>query len=388
MPKWKSSETKSTDIRQKDMNKHMLLTAIIGVLLCTSCQNLFKKETQPERTSQLQLPDSLSARRIEFVLDMRQEVARNAWSAFGEKVVEGPFIYFNHNHSEVFFPNAQVHNSLNETKPFSTDYILSARTDSIPYHFELMISFDQADSTKLYFENPVQQFLSVEETGLYIPSVNTTEMWSVMVLHEMFHHFQYNNPQFKEYTKSHIGKLPFDVRHMRSLCNKDSAFLKGVQNENDLLLRALEENNVQSRLKIIEDYLSTRAKRIETYQENYPLLDEVESFYVIQEGSARHAEFKGMQVLHQWATAEDPPKSERDPRFEGLKEFQDFGLDHSDFNYLTYAGADTYHYSIGFNTLRLLEKLGVSFQESLFNSPEKGVHKYLEEYLATANPSS
>ena len=319
---------------------------------------------------------------------MRREVAKNHWTSFGEKVVEGPFIYFNYEQSEVFFPNTQVINGLEEKTPFSKDYVLSQRTDSIPFHFELMISFNEKDSTKLYFDNPVQQFLSVEETGLYIPSVTTTEMWSVMVLHEMFHHFQYNNSQFKEYTKSHIGKLPFDVRHMRGLCDTDSAFLSAVQNENDLLLKALEETNDQNRLLIIENYLITRAKRIATYQEDYPLLDEVESFYVIQEGSARYAEFKGMQVLHQWATVEDSPKIERDPKFKDLIEFKDFGIDHSDFNYLTYAGADTYHYAIGFNTIRLLEKLGVPFHESLFNSPEKGLHLYLEEYLANANPSS
>lgn len=102
------------------MNKHMLLTAVFGVLLCTSCQELFKKETQPTQTAQLLLPDSLSARRIQFVLDMRQEVARNDWSAFGEKVVEGPFIYFNQDHSEVFFPNDQVLNSLEKTTSFSS----------------------------------------------------------------------------------------------------------------------------------------------------------------------------------------------------------------------------------------------------------------------------
>ena len=370
------------------MNKHMLLTAVFGVLLCTSCQELFKKETQATQTIRLQLPDSLSARRIQFVLDMRQDVARNAWSGFGEKVVEGPFIYFNYEHSEVFFPNDQVLNSLKEKTSFSSDYVLSERTDSIPYHFELMISFDQADSTKLYFENPVQQFLSVEETELYLSSVSSTELWSVMVLHEMFHHFQYNNPTFLEYTKSHMGKLPFDVRHMRQICVEDKTFLKKVQRENELLLEAIEEQDVQNTISLIKSYLKAREQRIQDYQERYPLLDEVESFYVIQEGSARYAEFKGMQVLHDWALTEDSPRSERDPKFQDLKGFKNFNLTDSDFNYMTYAGPDTYHYALGFNTLRLLEKLGVPFQKTLLNTPEKGMHEYLDEYLANANPSS
>ncbi|PQJ15167.1 DNA alkylation repair protein [Aureicoccus marinus] len=361
------------------MNKHTLLGCTL-LALFTACQFQINPSNDTTSETELQLPDSLSARRIQYVLDMRQEAAQQVWPAFGEKKVEGPFIYFNGEDSEVFFPNQQVLNSLTTSETFSEDYVLSPRTDSIPYHFELMISFEEADSTKLYYNNPVQQFLSVEETGIYIPSVSSTESWSAMVLHEMFHHFQYNTPEFKEYTKKRIAQLPFDIRDLRKLCLEDKSFLEAVQKENDLLLQAIDQE--PNRMALIRSYLKARKSRMEQYGKVYPLLEEVENFYDIQEGSARFMEYKGMKVMEQWSKSEHEPSIQKDSLFHSHKEFQDVKFTQPDFEYLTYAGPATYHYATGFAILRLLELLEVPFQDKILSSPEIGLHTYLEDYIS------
>ncbi|MCH4824437.1 hypothetical protein ML462_14790 [Gramella lutea] len=149
-------------------------------------------------------------------------------------------IYFHEDRSEVLFSSPQVIKRLDDYEKFSDDNGTSKRIDSVPFHMEVMISFDQADSSRFYFQNPLEQYSSVEEVGIMIPSVESTEMWASMVVHEMFHHFQYNNENFREYARSEISNLPFNIRDLISLCREDQEFLAMIQNENEYLLKDIE----------------------------------------------------------------------------------------------------------------------------------------------------
>lgn len=353
---------------------------LFGFLIFSACKG-DQTIVNPPSTDHFIFPDSLSARRIAFVLQIRQQVASKFWEGFADKRTEGPFIYFNGNNSEIFFPDSQVLSKIESYEKFSSDYIITGRTDTIPYHFELMISFDEDDSSKIYFEHPVQQFLSVEETSTYIPSVTTTEMWTTMVIHEMFHHFQFNNPTYFAYAKSEIGNLPFDIRHLKQLCEDDDNFLSLVQIENDLLLSAISENDSVKRKAIIEDYLSARENRVNQYSPAYPLLEKVEAFYCLQEGSARYAEYQSMKILNEMATQTDSLWIKDDPRFKNQYEFNDIALTSEAFNYLISAGPNTYPYAIGFNQMRLLDQLGVDYKGELLDKPKKPFHVYLEESI-------
>jgi len=161
----------------------VLLAAAISTL-SIACQNIESaekpttegKELITDGKNSLQLPDSLSSRRVAFALELRKAVAKRCWPDFAKKRTEGSFIYFNRDQSEVFFPSDQLIAKLDTFESYSPDYLLAPRTDTIPYHFELMVSLDSNEADKVYFEHPVQQFLSVEETGHFIPSVQSTEM--------------------------------------------------------------------------------------------------------------------------------------------------------------------------------------------------------------------
>ncbi len=364
------------------LRQTLIVALVVSIVACQSNTKNPEKETASETSEHsFAFPDSLSARRISFVLKLREIIADKYWSDFGTKRTEGTFIYFNGASSEIFFPKEKVLSKLEDYKTFSEDYVLSARTDTLSYHFELMVSFDSLDADKFYFDNPVQQFLSVEETNEYIPSISSTEMWSNLVIHEMFHHFQYNNPSFREYAKSDIGRIPYDVRNLRKLCEEDADFRAWVQKENDLLMHAVEAENDSSVVKHIEAFLNQRAGRIEAYSEQHPFLDQVESYYVLQEGSARYVEYKCIQVLNEYAANPDSLAVLEDPRYNSLKEFADVDLTADDFSWLTYAAPETYHYALGFNQMRLLDKLGVAYKENLLDTPQKALHAYLEEYL-------
>ena len=365
------------------------LLLLVGVcILTTGCQKQ-KKETSTSidnkaTTYHSDLPDSLSTRRINFVLDLKRSVAESAWKDFGTKTNEGTLIYFDTYRSEIFYPDAQVKEKLQDYSKHSDSYWLSDRLDSIlPYHMEVMISFNEADSMQYFFKNPVEQYSSVEEIGSYISSVESTEMWATMVVHEMFHHYQYNNVNYNKYAESVIGILPFDSRNLVALCRDDKQFLVMIRNENDILMEAISKDDKVTRDSLILSYLNERKKRMEQYSRDNPYLEQVENYYVIQEGSARYIEYHSMFILQSYFNNSDAPIILKDPKFNAYSEFETIDLDSDAFNYLVYAGPTDYHYTLGFNMMRLLDKLKIDYKSNLLDHPEKGLHDYLEDYLKT-----
>ncbi|WKK67045.1 hypothetical protein [Lutimonas zeaxanthinifaciens] len=331
--------------------------------------------------NQFELPDSLSTSRISFVLNLKKSVAEKSWLDFGKKRTEGTLIYFDGDKSEVFFPGPQIFRRLHDYDKFTDDYLLTERTDSFPYHMEVMISFNEKDSLEFFYKNPVEQYSSVEEIEKYIPSVVSTEMWSTMVVHEMFHHFQYNNENFVKYAESEIGILPFDSRNLVALCQEDEQFLTLIQSENKILMEAISEGNKNNRNALISSYLDKRENRITKYGSEYPHLEQVENYYIIQEGSARYIEYQSMFMLKRYFNNSDAPTILNDPKFNSFLEFEEIDMENSDFNYLVYAGPTDYHYTIGFNTMRLLDKLKIEYKKDLLDNPEKGLHQYLADYI-------
>ena len=109
--------------------------------------------------------------------------------------------------------------------------------------------------------------------------------------------------------------------------------------------------------------------------------------YFNGEGSARYMEYKGMKVMEQWSKSEHKPSIQKYSLFHSHKDFQKIVLEQPDFEYLIYAGPNTYHNAIGFNILRILEQFGVPFQEKILTQPERGLHLYLEDYIQSQNRS-
>lgn len=359
------------------------LMVLLALGLLVACQP--SAESKGERTESTlhtyDLPDSLSARRIAFALAIRKRLAEKYWPEFGLKRSEGPFIYFNDSLSEIFFPNQQVLDRLEHYQSYSEDYVLSPRTDTLPYHFELMLSLDSSDRDRLYYDNPVQQFLSPEQTVQYIPYIESTEFWTTLVIHEMFHHFQYNHEGFMAYSKASIADLPIDIRNLQSLANEDSLYYASIRKENAALLQAIAAHDLDSLHSLARHFVALRKQRIANYQVDYPDLEKVENYYFIQEGSARYMEYLCIQELAALGKEAEPMLIADDPYFKHYQGFEEVGLESANFSWFTYEHPSTYHYALGFNLMRLLDKLQVTYQDKLLHNPKQDLTAYLEGYL-------
>ncbi len=355
----------------------ILVSMVFTALVASGCQATTNDSLAKALSADL--PDRLSTHRVEFALDLKTDTAKHSWPELGIKTNEGTLIYYDGEQSEVFFADSQVSTRLTPTHKYSDNYWVTDRLDEWPMHMEVMISFNEADGDKYFYHNPVEQYSSVEEVGKTIGSVETTEMWATMVVHEMFHHFQYNTPEWVAYAKSTIGTLPYDIRNLVALANEDSDFLKMVQLENHMLLQAIGESDPGVRDDWVTIYLASRQARINKYKAEHPHLEQVENYYTIQEGSARYIEYQSMFVLNSRSQEASSPIVKGDPRFKAYSEFKTISLDSDEFNYLVYAGPTDYHYTIGFNTMRLLDVLGVEYKKTLLKTPEKALYQYLKD---------
>lgn len=369
-------------IKQTTANLGLITVFIFALNACQSSGPPSPANDTTAKQKEEKLPDRLSARRVSFALDLKEKVAAQAWPDFAKLRNEGTLVYFDSNSAEVFFADSLILSKLDDYSKYSVDYLQARINSPLPYHMEVMISFDESDSAEYFYKNAVEQYSSVEEIGQFIPSVESTEMWATMVVHEMFHHFQYNILAFRTYAENEIGILPFNVGHMIGLCREDGDFLKLIQQENKLLMEALATENLGEVDALIQTFLSAREARMERYGAELPHLEKVEDYYVIQEGSARYIEYETMFILSDYAKAADAPLVANDSKFKAYQEFEEIDLNDPVFNYLVYPGATDYHYTLGFTMMRLLDKLQVAYKESLLNNPQKGLHRYLEEYLA------
>lgn len=301
----------------------------------------------------MQLPNSLSTDRVLFALDLKMTTATRSWPTLGDKRNEGTLIYFDGEQSEVFFADERVNSRVPAVQKYSDQYFTTDRLSNRPFHMEVMFSTNDADASAYFYNNPVEQYSSVEEVNKTIGSVESTEMWATMVVHEMFHHFQYNNQHYIDYAKSQIAPLPFDIRNLIALCQDDPSFLSMIRQENSLLMQAIDQTDTATRNAIIASYIAQRTKRIALYSTKHPHLEKVENYYTLQEGSARYIEYQSMFVLNERHGNAKAAALNDDPMFKSYAEFKQVNLQDEAFNYLVYAGSTDYHYTLGFNIMRL-----------------------------------
>lgn len=361
------------------MRIHYKYLLVAAILLVSSCANLGQEE---KAKAGYILPDSLSTKRMQFVLKLKSATALKSWKTFAEKEVEGPFIYYNQDVSEVFFPNDLLHDRLSGLNCVSNDYCVSKRVDTIPYHFNLMLSLDSADMDKYYYRNGVMQFIRVEEVEQFIPTVKTTELWSTMVIHELFHQFEFNHKEMLDYADS-LSRLPYDIRNLVGLMYESEDFRERVKAENNLLRDAISDPSDRGKRRILKEYLQRREARLMAYAEVIPGIEAIEDFYKMHEGCARYLEYRSMLELHNAPVKDEySPLLQTDPKFMKFEEFRDFSLENENFRWLEIVGKQDYHYGLGFNLVRCLDALGVDFKDDLFEHPERSLDAILEETIS------
>lgn len=303
--------------------------------------------------------------RLEFIQNLKSEIDKNIWKGINNKEFDVPLIYYTDTTCYVLNPTQKFNNIFspklvfenNETKIFKTDSLL----DNVEFHMETGILLGTTIPNYNY-KSPFMNCSSLEITKKIIPDISSTELWITMIMHEYFHGFQFKHPVFIHYFEKNIANTPADS--LKKIYEETPWFKESVDKENEFLLTAIATESKLEISKSIHSFFELRKLRRERTKKQLGFnIETIEKNYETMEGTARYVEFK----LYELFSKLEPNIKliECDSSYHSYEYFRNYSIENDEWLYLS--EKTTYYYAIGFNTARLLDKLGIEYKSRLFN---------------------
>lgn len=302
--------------------------------------------------------------RIEFVYNLKQTVDEKTWKTFNDKEYDLPLIYFTDTSSYIANPTDKFLKTFNADLVFQDKqlkiYKTKTRIDSLPFHMETGMTL--GDSTDDFnYHSPFMMCSSYEETFKTIPGIGSTDEWITMIMHEYFHGFQYKHKPYMDYYEKEIVQIQPDS--LIKMFKSNSWFKKSIDEENQFLLKALDEKDSLNTRKLITDFFSLRNKRRAEVVDKLDFdISNYEKCYETMEGTARYIEYSLYNLFATRKTDDKLLKS--DSSFKSFDKFRNYNIKNDEWLYKT--ERTTYFYAIGFNMARLLDKLKIDYKSRLF----------------------
>lgn len=340
------------------MKKILLLTlSIIGLLSCH------------EKKSEL------TCERIHYLVKVKQEVANQYWEDFNRETVFGPMLYYTQNGLYTINANDKLKQKISLI-PYNcnnSDVAIGYSQKIDTTNFYMYVSYEGADTLALEYKNALGMFSDVELIEKFIPDVKDTEEWMSMVIHEMFHQYQKKFKKFRE--KQQTSQLVFKRDTLNSFYNNVGWFNESVKLENETLLKIIKENNRDSINSNISKYLKYKKIRTDRIKSEFGIdISELENSLSKSEGTGRYIEY--CVKLYFKVSNSNQALLKIDNKYVANR-FKDYNIEQDNWMYNLGGG---YYYSIGFNLTRVLEKLEIDYQKTIFKE-NTSFEFYLNEYI-------
>lgn len=162
---------------------------------------------------------------------------------------------------------------------------------------------------------------------------------------------------------------------MKSFYKNEEWFSKSVKLENEALLKIIEDNNKDSIKNFISKYLKDKNKRISRIKSEFGIdISELENSLSKSEGTARYIEY--CVKLHFKTSNNNQTLLEIDNKYVADR-FKNYNIEQDNWMFNSFGAG--YYYTIGFNLTRVLEKLKINYQGSIFLD-NKSFDQFLKEY--------
>lgn len=315
--------------------------------------------------------------RIEFVYNLKQTVSEKTWATFNDKEYDLPLLYFTDTSSYIANPTEKFLKTFKSDLVFQNKiikiYKTKSRVDSLPFHMETGLTL--GDPTEEYnYHSPFMMCSSYEETYKTIPKVLSTEEWTTMIMHEYFHGYQYKHKTYIDYYENEIVQI--QPGSLVEIYKNNSWFKKSIDEENQLLIKALKENNSLNTRKLIADFFALRNKRRNEGIAKLKLdISKYEKCYETMEGTARYVEYSLYNLFSTKRPDSKLLKSDRS--FKSFDKFRKYDIKQDEWLYQT--EKTTYFYATGFNLARLLDKLKIEYKSRLFKEGKISMEDLLLE---------
>ncbi|MFZ9031975.1 MAG: hypothetical protein ACO20F_11900 [Robiginitalea sp.] len=349
------------------MKKYLIIPVLLSVLSCT--------ETTKNKETDKSLMDKSHFRHLRYLLNVKNETAQKYWTDFGTSDFHQPIVYYSKENTYVLNPTEHILNNFDyqEVGNFNKVRVIQlpdSFNDTTSLKFNTSVT---SDSTELHYKQPILYFQSYELTKKFLQGdLKDLEDWSIMVIHELFHGYQWSKPKMLKHTRA--VSIPGGHDKFLGSYHRDLDWYKeSVEKENDLLKAIwIDGADLNRNLKQFD---SLRDLRIERIKREYDVdIRAAEDFEITLEGNARYSESLLKRYLAEnrpdasFLTDED--KKSITDMFNGYEVSKDKNL----FNIYN----SRYYYVIGYNISMILEKYEHNFK-SRIHTEEVSLLELLKE---------
>lgn len=352
------------------------LIFLIAIIVCFSCNTNSRKVEENNMKSN----EKDYWRHLNYLLQIKNETAKQHWKRFATKNFFNPAIYYTHQGTYAIQPNNHIFNLSGQEKTHKLENFefleLSEKyTDTTNFNFNN--SYTESDSTALYYQENVLFFQSFDLTNKLI-GVEDLQDWSIMVIHELFHGYQRQIPEFKAYytqLKMPGGPDAFLAKYHKEL----EWYRESIKKENELLKAIwIEEADLKSNLI---KYDSIRTIRINRIKNEYEVdIRGAEDYEILIEGHARYFE----SLCKRYISKHDPNASMLLEDDLGLISGMFKGYEVKKDKNLSNIYNDRYYYPLGYNISMILEKYLPEYKETIY-AEENNFNRYIDELKAHNN---
>ena len=276
--------------------------------------------------------------RLQYVYALKVVINDSVWSGFADKQYDVPLLYYGDtccyvvNPMEKFlakYPSVLVHSG-KDIQIYQTE-----KVDDKPFHMHVTFTDVESD---IDYRTPIMRCSSLELTGKAVPDVASVNEWATMVMHEYFHGFQFKHDGYLDIYEAITNAVLPDT--LPALAARHDWYKESITQENDLLLQAIDTNDIEASRTYIQSFFKLRNERRERVRKELDLdIEALEQLYETMEGTARYIEYR----LY--------------------RHFGNFNL--SDAKWL-YTVGRKYYYATGFNLLCLSDKLEIDYKQGIF----------------------
>lgn len=340
----------------------------------------FLPNTQASKDAQYNQADfKAKLNRIDYVIALKNAVAKDYWSDFAQQDLFCPIALFSREGTFIYEANAHIqnnfpHHKLKTESKFEVIQLYDNRIDTLNFNFAC--SYTDADPRALYYQSPVLMVDDLELTQRFIPPVVDLQDWSLMVLHELFHSFQNSFPAYKEVQDQIIQSNGGDPEELLGeYYQKLDWYQSSIRSENQLLID-IWQGKIELN-KGMADYQNLRNNRRKRIREEKGIdIEPLEEAMYLLEGNARFFEHQVKDYLSR-NRADDQMLSAEDKKLiSGM--FRNYDILKRTGGYTN--RNEKYWLPMGFNLLMILDKNYPAFKTSIYKQ-EFGLNPYLNQLL-------
>lgn len=320
---------------------------------------------QTDRTAQ----EKILCHRLNYLMALKKRVAQDHWPAYGKRAIENEVRFYTEQGVYLVHPQLQTLSETRTEPCACPGFALFRVSDSLNTSYQMFTNF--ADG--------IAACNDVTVSRRYIPEVPDTETWAVMIIHEMFHQYQTSHNAFQQRAVAMIkGGLHLSADSIREIYSLHPGFKKAVNEENDLLLACLQTTRKPAIDSMLTRLLRIRKARLATYRKVTGFdLSVKEEFEQIAEAGTRYIEYHLSNNFKKYPV--DAQLAAVDTSYRANRGFGTYSIE-KEGQYL-YKTSSVYYYALGFNSIRLLEKLGIPFKSRMYAEPDYSFTKEFERYL-------